>query len=311
MIVRGFDTSVLPDLFGGYTKDRVLILDGDGPCYVASSTAKRLDTAVKRFQEKVLTLMYLTGSTSCRVHLTARDSEKFGRGRVIASKPYQGNRKGKAKPPLLEPLREAVAENSTWLPEYSVVLHKFYEADDGMMQDAYLHKEDGVIYSDDKDLRMTPYLYYEQGRGEVMPSQPHGFVSLKHTPAGTAKLAGQGPMFFWGQLLMGDTADNIRGLQLYQGSLCGAVGAYKILMDVRDTTEAANIVIDAYREINQNVIAEAWLLWLTRTHDDNVIKYFSELNLSEANAAFVQDCIHREWVTPKKEIEHEHEDSFE
>ena len=300
MIVQGVDISALPDQFQSAVPGRTLIIDGDGPCYVAAATVKRLDTALRHFQQEILKRMFLAGASDCRIHLTARDSDKHGRFRVKAGKPYQGNRKGKGKPPLLEPLRELVADNSTWLDDYSVLMHRELEADDGMIQDAYRLGEHGVICSEDKDLRMTPFPYYEIDRGQVMPSQTVGWVSIKHTPSGTPKLTGQGPLFFWAQMLMGDTADNVQGVARYNGKLCGAVGAFDVLKDVRCTHDAANLVLDAYREINQNAVAEGWLLWLTRWHKDNVIQYMRELNLTPANRDFIEDCVLRDWVIPKE-----------
>lgn len=300
MIVQGVDISALPDQFQSAVPGRTLIIDGDGPCYVAAATVKRLDTALRNFQREILKRMFLAGASDCRIHLTARDSDKHGRFRVKAGKPYQGYRKSKAKPPLLEPLRELVADNSTWLDDYSVLLHRELEADDGMMQDAYRLGENGVICSEDKDLRMTPYPYYEIGRGQVQPSQPVGWVSIKHTPSGAPKLTGQGPLFFWAQMLMGDTADNVQGVARYNGKLCGAVCAFDVLKDVTCINDAANIVLDAYREIDQNAVAEGWLLWLTRWHKDNVIQYMRELNLTGANRDFIEDCVLRDWVMPKE-----------
>lgn len=301
MIIQGVDTGSLPDQFDNSIPGRTLIIDGDGPAYVASATAKRIDTALRYFQTEMLKRMFLTKASDIRVHLTARTSDKHGRFRVKAAKPYQGQRSGKSKPALLEPLREMVADNSTWLDEYSVIMHRELEADDGMIQDAYNLRENGVISSEDKDLRMTPYPYYEAKRGEVMPSQPEGWVSLTTTPAGAIKMTGQGPMFFWAQMLAGDTADNIAGILKYNGKLCGPAGAYDALKDITSTHDAANVVLDGYRKINQNALAEGWLLWLTRWHKDNVFEYMLGRDLSPANRDFVQDCRNRDWVIPKEE----------
>lgn len=297
----GVDLNSLPSQFDNAVQGRTLILDGDGPCYVVAATVKRMDTAIRHYQQRVLEAMFLAGATDCRIHLTARDSDKNGRGRVKAVKPYQGQRKGKSKPALLEPLREAMADNANWLPEMRVFLHRELEADDGMMQDAYVLRENGVIRSDDKDLRMTPYLYYEQDRGEVKGCQPEGFVTAKITDSGTFKCLGQGPMFFWAQMLMGDSADNVKGILKYDGKLCGPALAYELLKDVSTVNDAANLVIDGYRKINQNVIAEGWLMWLLRSRDDNVYKYMKSLALSPENLDFVEDCVRRDWCTPKEE----------
>lgn len=305
-MLLGVDLDALPAQFEGCVQGRTLILDGDGPAYVAAATVKRLDTGIRRFQQAVLARMFMCQAQDVRIHLTARDSGKHGRFRVIAGKPYQGQREGGKKPPLLEPLRHAMADRSNWLPEFDVQMHRELEADDGMIQDAYRLGEFGVISSEDKDLRMTPHWYYEEKTGQVMQGEPVGWVDLAFTPAGAAKLHGQGPLFFWLQMLAGDSADNIQGIARLDGQLCGpvgAVGAMKQFNHAPRVDGAANFVIDQYRKINQNVLAEGWLLWLTRWHKDNVLQYFRELDLSEANKAFVTDCSYRVWVRPKEEVD--------
>jgi hypothetical protein len=295
LIINGVDTDSLGNQFQSAIPGRVLILDGDGPCYAVAATVKRMDTAIRHFQTRVLELMFLSGAEYCHVHLTASDSYKNGRFNIVAERPYQGNRTNKAKPPLLEPLRQAVANNETWLPEYHVRMHKELEADDGMIQDAYALGERSVIWSEDKDLRMTPYPYFDIKSGKVLSSQPFGWLTPQITGSGTVKLIGQGPLFFWAQMLMGDTADHIKGVRKFNGKPCGPAGAYDALKDAKDIHQAANIVIDAYRAENQNPIAEGYLLWLLRTYDDHVIKYFNEMNLSFENRSYIVDCFNREW----------------
>jgi len=138
-----------------------------------------------------------------------------------------------------------------------------------------------------------------------MQGEPEGWVDLAYTDSGTAKLTGQGPMFFWLQMLAGDTADNIQGIRRLNGALCGPAGAVAALRGVRTQSEAANAVLDAYRAIDQNAVAEGWLLWLKRNGTDNVVKYMQELDLSPANADFIQDCVRRDWVTPREQDERE------
>lgn len=300
MLILGVDTESLPDQFEGCVAGRTLVLDGDGPCYVAAATVKRLDTGIRRFQQDVMKRMFLVGAEHCRVHLTARNSDKHGRFRVKAAKPYQGQRDSSAKPALLEPLREAMSNRENWLENFTVSMHRELEADDGMMQDAYSLKEDGVISSEDKDLRMTPYPYFDLGTGQVRASQPVGYVEKAFTGSGTVKMAGQGPMFFWGQMLCGDTADNVRGIEKYEGKLCGPALACEILQGVRTIEDAANLVIEGYYKINQNVLAEGWLLWLTRWHKDNVVQYIREISLMPKLVDFVEDCLRRDWVTTKE-----------
>lgn len=295
MIINGVDTSVLGDQFEGYVPGRTLILDGDGPAYVAAATAKTLPTSVKRMQQAILTHIFSTGSERAIVHLTAQSSHKAGRFNVVAAKPYQGNRDGKAKPPLLESTRQAIANPDNWLPQFEVIMHYTLEADDGMMMDAYRLKEDGVIWSEDKDLRMTPYPYWERKVGRMVTPGPYGYLYPDSTPSGQPKTLGYGRAFFWAQMLMGDTADNIAGVLKFDGKQCGPVGAYAALADAKSEDEAANIVISAYRAIDQNPIPEGWLLWLLRHHGDTFWQYLQEVRLSEANRAFVNACVQRPW----------------
>jgi hypothetical protein len=295
MNLLGVDLAKLGDQFHGATAGRVLIVDADGPAYVAAATVKTLPTAIRRFQQNILTQMFLAKAESALLHLTAESSLKAGRFNIMAHKPYQGNRTGKDKPALLEALRQAVARPENWLPEYQVTLHHQLEADDGMMQDSYRLKEDGVIWSDDKDLRMTPYPYFEQERASIVVPEGFGNLFLKFTGAGQKKCLGYGRKFFWAQMLMGDTADNVKGVVALNGKQCGPAGAYDYLDPITDESEAANAVIDAYRAINQNPIPEAWLLWLLRWTGDNAWNYFNELQWTPENRTFLDDCVRRNW----------------
>ncbi len=285
----------LRDQFNGFVQGRILIVDADGPAYVASSKAKTVATAVKTFQQIILTKMFLTESKSASLHLTAASSHKNMRFSVLAYKPYQGNRVGKDKPALLEATRYAVAQESNWLPEYSVCMHHVLEADDGMIIEAHQYKQDGVTDSEDKDLRMTPYPFWDAKTGRIVQAKGFGEVFLRSTPAGSVKCLGLGLKFFWAQMLMGDTADNIKGVERLNGKLCGPAATFEALNALHTQDEVANYVFDAYRVINQNPIPEAWLLWLLRTPLDNVFTYFSEIKFSEQNAAYLVECQNRKW----------------
>ena len=295
MIIKGVDVSALPDQFGGCVPGTTLIIDGDGPAYVAAATVKRLDTGIRRFQQAILAQMFMAKAQFVRIHLTASSSHKAGRFNMLGVKPYQGNRDNKSKPALLEPLRQAIANPENWLPEFYVEMHHVLEADDGMIMDAYRLKDQGIIRSDDKDLRMTPYPYYDIKAGSVRAGEPFGWLQPSCAPAGTVELIGQGPLFFWAQMLMGDTADNVRGILRFDEKKCGPVGAYQALKDVKDIHEAANTVISGYRAIDQNPLPEGWMLWLLRWEGDTFWQYLQELNISDDNRRFLEDCAGRKW----------------
>lgn len=281
--------------YGPSKSGRVLILDGDGPCYVAAATAKTLPTAIRRFQQAVLAAQFMCGAESVSVHTTAQSCYKAGRSLVRAVQPYQGNRKGKAKPPLLETLREAMAQRVNWLPEFNVTHNYIVEADDAMMHEAHVRGDNGIIRSEDKDLRMTPYPYYDLLSGTVQPGVGFGHIAVGYTPAGAPKPLGQGRKFFWFQMLFGDQADHVKGLLRLDGALCGIKTGWEYLDPYTDEHAAANAVIDAYRAIDQNPIPEGWLLWILRSPDDTVWKYWQSIRWSPENAAFLIDCYKRHW----------------
>lgn len=287
-IVSGIDLDTVPPQFEKAVPGRVLILDGDGAAYRAAATAKTLPTAVRRFFTEVLTCMFLADASSAEAHLTAAGGSKAGRGLYPAAKPYQGNRTGKSKPPLLEPLRQAVADPETVLrvtgapppEEVTTILHTFWEADDGMIQSAEALGANGVIRSDDKDLRMTTGPYYEIKTGVIdRLDNPWGWIDLGHTPAGAIKPLGHGRKFFWFQLLMGDTADNIAGIRTLNNRLCGPASALDYLANHTDENACANAVLWEFAKIKQDVLAEAELLWLRRSAEDSAYAYLSSLDL--------------------------------
>lgn len=309
-LLAGRDLSMLGDQFAGHVQGRTLILDGDGPCYVAAATVKTLPTAVRRVQQMILEYMFLAGAESCEVHLTARGSQKTGRDNIRGVKLYQANRDGKDKPALLEATREALANRANWLPEFEVILHRQLEADDGMMMSAYRLGEHGVIRSEDKDLRMTPFNYWDIKKGVMRPPAGFGDIWMEYTEkAGTAKCVGHGRKFFWAQMLMGDTADNVAGLTKLDGKLCGPAGAYAFLKDVGDEATAANFVLSAYKRNKQNPMPEGYFLWMLRSNSDTFFQYLMELNLTPEIKAYVYEQASRpDWFVVPEVKEKEFDD---
>jgi hypothetical protein len=79
-----------------------------------------------------------------------------------------------------------------------------------------------IIASKDKDLRMVPGLQLDWDTGAIHDTgdDDFGYVELveRTTDSGTTKLLkGYGQKFFWAQMLIGDTADNISGLPAIPG----------------------------------------------------------------------------------------------
>lgn len=313
---EGYDATV---------KGRVLIIDGDTFCYKASSPRKvngepvypKLSTAINRFQTDVIAAMIMTGAETAIVHLTHKDSYKSGRHRIKGWKPYQSNRVGAERPPLLHVVREEVCKPEHAKAEYVVHLHKAVEADDAVMIDSYKFGENGLLWSEDKDLRHTPYDYYDQRDHRIKRAKGIGELWIHTTSRGLDEpedsaarrkyqsLSGVGRIFFWAQMMMGDTVDSIRGLDKFDGKNIGWARTFEVLEKfnhAEDESPIANFVIDAYRKIDQNPIPEGYLLHMMRDWGDSFHNVLQEVELSEANHRFIwEDCMLRDWYDKEEQ----------
>lgn len=258
---------------------RTLILDADFPAYASAASVKKLVTAITRFQTAVETERFITGADSVRIHITPRGCLKCRRYDYPTVKPYQGNRENKHKPPLLEPLRDAI-QTHRWPDHFDVFAWRDREADDGMMMDALRYGDNGVISSGDKDLSITPGPWFdaELGRIDVIEDR-FGWIKPRYTQGGDLRVKGHGTKFFWAQMLMGDSADNVKGIQTLKGKLCGYAGALEFLSPITSEDEAANLILQAYADIKQDPLAEAQCLWLRRSLEDCAFQYLNELDL--------------------------------
>lgn len=303
----GVDVNDNTDQFEGCVVGRTLLLDADGLAYKATADAKKMDTAIRRFTTLIYEYMYLTKAEFCRAHLTPKGCLKNNRHLLIGAKPYQANRNNKSKPPLLEPLR-TIAPTLFGPHENVIVINNFnIEADDAIMIDAY-SIENCIVVSEDKDLNIVPCPKYciKTGRTLVLtPGDRFGWVGTRTTESGKLKVDGRGTKFFWLQMLMGDTADNVKGILKFDGKLCGEVAALAALNSITCENHAANLVLNAYRVIDQNPIPEAEMLWLQRAPNDSAIGYIWGLNLTERNRQFLLECYNRPYIMSPEEYNEE------
>lgn len=285
MYLLGVDTDSLAPQFDSAVPGRVLLLDGDAACYQVTNSAKTMETALRQYVKKVYEYMFMTNCSTVRIHLTSKRSRKANRDWYPTVLPYQGNRKGKPKPPLLEPLRIAIAHHHSLedgrIPlEWSVMLHDYWEADDGLVMDSVYYGGNGVVWSEDKDLRLCPGPFYEISTGRVdYIDNPYGWIAAGATEGGTLKVKGHGTKFFWAQMLMGDTADHVKGILKLNGKLCGPAGAIDFLTPIEDESEAANKILWAYAKTQQQFLPEAECLWLRRHGEDSAYNYIRSLDL--------------------------------
>ena len=159
---------------------------------------------------------------------TTHNSDKGGRDSHAILKAYQANRLDREnRPEQLDTIRlflsQGVADKTGTFVGCN---HTDQEADDGMAQAAYADPENAIVCSADKDLDMVPWLRMDMTTYEITNQQdPFGWIETKDMISPTTgkkyatKVIGRGTKFFWAQVLMGDSADNISGLPEVAGSI--------------------------------------------------------------------------------------------
>ena len=242
---------------------RIAHIDGDYLAYIVAADRKdqpptTLPQAKKHLQDFVDQLIKYSGSTDYVIHLT--EGDKGGRFEQAKLKEYQANRNYKEKPLLLGDVRRHIAES-----EKSYVC-TVGEADDSMamaLHQATINdrEEYTVLISQDKDLNMvkgwhldwsTSQLYYVDTLGSLT-------LEVKHKPertvfeldeetgekvervikaSTTKKMRGVGGLWFFAQLLRGDTADNISGLPKFSGRIMN------VLKPTKAVTTALGVIKD-------------------------------------------------------------------
>lgn len=265
--------------------DKVLLLDADFLIYQAAATVKTLPTAIRRFYKLVLEFMFLTGTKECRIFITPTNCAKCNRYFYPTVKVYQDQRKKRQEIPLKGPLKGHLLNNPDEYAQHGirVAASDWFEADDLMIIHAHELGDDGIVCSGDKDLRLTPGPWWDNeiGRVNTIPNR-FGYLYWDEDAPNNARCKGRGTKFFWAQMLMGDSADNVKGIQTYNGRLCGPAAAFEILHEIESESEAANLVCRAYAAIGQNVLAEAEMVWLRRSEDDSAYAYLMEVVTDEA-----------------------------
>lgn len=275
---------------------RVAHIDADFLAYMASYEKEGEENDWEGIQYRTDVMIddkrRQAGAEYAVLHVTPKHSDKGGRYAVAIQKQYQGQRSSDRKPVHLEACREYMAAKRG---PVSGVAWDNAEADDGMAEAAwkafYAGEQDTVvIVTKDKDLRMCPghHLNWDSGIIHTVEGT-FGHIEIIERVGKTGKITkkhgGYGTKFFWFQLLMGDTADNIKGCPKAdiggKHKACGLVGAYSLLRDAATDRECLRICMDAYKTNTfthyltgepaswQDVFwSEAQMLWMQRNPGD-------------------------------------------
>ena len=154
--------------------------------------------------------------------------------------------------------------------KYDCRMVEGFEADDLMAiyQTQFYPPNTSIICTRDKDLRQVPGWHF----GWELGNQPQfgpllvdevGKIELIRKP-NSVKLTGYGTMFFYAQLLLGDSVDTVPGLPKM-----GAVKAFKTLEGSATLDEAFKRVVEAYKAVYEDdwkaqLEEQGQLLWMVR-----------------------------------------------
>lgn len=217
----------------------VALVDGDILTYRASIASQ--DASQKDCADNLDKLMgYCLEETvgfalegNYQVFLTGSSNFRY---EIAKSHPYKGNRKDKEKPIHLSFARQYLTE------EWGAVTIEEAEADDAIATAAVENADESVIVSVDKDFNTVPVWKYN-------------FVTdtWRYDTEWTAL------KYFYGQVLTGDSADNIVGLYRV-----GPKTADKILADCKTEQDLYETCLKAYDGDVDRVIENARLLHLQR-----------------------------------------------
>jgi len=182
--------------------------------------SRSIESVQKRYEGEIQTTAFITGSNNFRKEV---------------SQDYKAQRP-KEKPVMLTFARDYILDN------YDSVLTEGEEADDAIAILATLHYPNAVIVSLDKDFRQVPCVLYNPNRDSWEEVDEWS-----------------GLLFFYEQLLVGDTADNIKGV-----NKVGPVKAKKLLDGATTELELWNRCLEAYEGDYDRAVMNGKLLWLRR-----------------------------------------------
>lgn len=167
-----------------------------------------------------------------KLFLTGKDNFRY---KLAVTAPYKGNRT-QEKPKHLYSIRDFMVD------KWNAVVCNGQEADDAICIEATKNMGEFVIVSLDKDFKQM------EGHHFNFVKKEHLFVTAE-----------QAQRFFYMQILMGDKADNIIGI-----NGIGMVRAENMLIECATEQEMFDVCVESYDGNVDRVIENARLLWLRR-----------------------------------------------
>lgn len=290
---------------------RWLLVDADYLAYYcAGHNETTIGDARTRLMQRLDDMRIAAGAEKVVCHLTATGSHKGWRYVIATQKPYQENRSNSQRPKNWAALRDFL-ESYKGLA-FTPKIWGTREADDGMC----LHKEllpygKAVIAMKDKDSQMFDGCIHLDWETQEITEVPKGTFEVENS---VGRMFGS--KWFWLQILMGDTADNIPGLPQilsHTGKLvqCGEARARTALFMAVDDADCFERVVKHYAQYwgvkwPTALVEQMALLWM-RTDKDALIDDFMKMiptdsvyhkNVAEAAAVLVARVKEAQDATP-------------
>ena len=269
----------------------ITLIDGDILPYEIGAVTEGFhspSSVLHKVDELVEHILSRTEANGYRMFLSEKGNYRLGAACV---KKYKGTRHAE-KPTWFSTIREHLYK------EWSAIPVEGREADDALSITQHHYLKKGVptcIASRDKDLRIVPGYHYSWKCGEHQPERPVYEVSVlgefepKFNPKGGIKsIKGVGLRFFYAQMLMGDSTDNIPGapkkgpkavvellteasteIELYDAVRNAYYDAYAKQMDEEECVAFTDWRgLRRYRTIDQMMREQAILLWMQAYKED-------------------------------------------
>ena len=223
--------------------------------YRCSASCKEGDApeiAILRTDKLVREILEQIDATSYTIYLSGENFRK------TINPEYKANRVDQISPLYLQDAKEFLVS------EWKAKIGHGVEADDmlGINQ-----TQDTVICSLDKDLRMIPGKHFSW---QISGTKKDGSMWTKEAELFSVTEE-QGNKTFWKQMLIGDTSDNIFGVDGL-----GPVKSGKLIDGLETDQECFEVVFDKYKEDIQRFVMNAHCLWILRSKES---AWHKDLNL--------------------------------